>query len=142
MSKPGQGPLSLAPDSKVKLFLAGEAIAKGQCVQIKVDEGAASYKVVLADSDTGTLKYVVGVAKGAVASGSWGEFYVAGYCPAVLSGGSVGKGDPLIPSTTAGTAVSGTVGTNDGYFFGFALSDDTGSPVYCDAYLNCYGSAS
>ncbi len=141
MNGPGQGPLSLFPDSKTKQFLAGEAIAKGQCVALKTGEGAASYKVVLADQDT-ALYHVVGVSKGAVASGAWGEFYVAGYCPAVLSGGSVAAGDFLVPSTTAGTAVSGAVADNSGWFFGVALSADTGSPVYCDAILNCYGSAS
>jgi hypothetical protein len=138
---PGQGPLSLTPDSKTKMFLATVAFTKGQIATITTAAGAASYSVVLADDDT-ALRHVCGVAKGAIAAGTWGEFYVAGYCPAVLSGGSVAAGDFIIASSTAGTAVSATIGTNDGYIFGVALMADTGSPVFCDAILNCWGSAS
>jgi ribulose kinase len=137
---PGQGPLDLVPDSKMRRFLATVAFTKGQIATITTAAGTASYSVVLADDDT-ALRHVCGVAKGAIAAGEWGEFYVAGYCPAVLSGGSVAAGDFLVASTTAGTAVSATIADNSGYIFGVALMADTGSPVFCDAILDCRGSA-
>lgn len=131
----GQGPGNLVPDSEFKMFLAGAAITKGQCVSLKTGDGTASYTVVLADSNSTPVQPAIGVAAEAIASGAWGKIIVSGYAPQVLSGGSVAAGDYLIPDTTAGTAVSGTLGTNDGLFFGIALSADTGSPVFCDAII-------
>ena len=130
----GQGPGNLVPDSEFKMFLAGAAITKGQCVSLKTGDGTASYTVVLADSNSTPVQPAIGVAPEAIASGAWGKIIVSGYAPQVLSGGSVAAGDYLIPDTTAGT-VSGTLGTNDGLFFGIALSADTGSPVFCDAII-------
>ena len=93
----GQGPGNLVPDSEFKMFLAGAAITKGQCVSLKTGDGTASYTVVLADSNSTPVQPAIGVAPEAIASGAWGKIIVSGYAPQVLSGGSVAAGDYLIP---------------------------------------------
>lgn len=135
----GQGPGNTEADSQTKWFYCNVAFAVGEIATLVVGQGFDSYKVNKADQAAGQY-HTVGVAKEAISAGEWGEFYVKGYCPKVLSGGSVSGADYLIPSTTAGTAESGTVGTNDGWFFGVALSADSGTPIYCSAYLDCLGS--
>lgn len=131
----GQGPGNLVPDTEYKYFLASTAITLGQCVSMETGKGSASYSIVLADSNSSPVQPAIGVAAEAIASGAWGKVIVKGYAAQVLCGGSVAAGDHLVPSTTAGTAVSGTLGTDDGLFFGIALSADTGSPVYADAII-------
>ena len=130
----GSGPGNLVPESGIKEYLASAAITKGQVVSIVVSAGTASYSIVQADSDGTNLDIVVGVAKESIASGAWGEVYYKGYCPYVLTDGTVAVGDPLVPHTVAGEA-SVMVAGEEHIVFGNALSADTGTVEYCDALL-------
>lgn len=130
----GQGPGNLVPDSELKQFLASAAISKGQVVCLTVGQGTASYAITAADSDGTNLDVVVGVAKADIASGAWGDVYVSGYCPYVLTDGTAAVGDPLVPHTVAGEASVMAAG-EEHLVFGHALSTDTGTTEYCDAFI-------
>jgi len=130
----GQGPGNLVPDSEKKQYLASAAITKGQVVALVTGAGTASYSIVAADSDGTNLDVVVGVAAESIASGAWGDVYVSGYCPYVLTDGTVAVGDPLVPHTVAGEASVMAAG-EEHIRFGHALSTDTGTTEYCDAII-------
>lgn len=132
--KIGQGPGNLTPDSEIKSFLASAAISKGQVVALVTGAGTASYSIVAADSDGTNIDITVGVAKASIASGAWGEVYVGGYCPYVLTDGTVAVGDPLVPHTVAGEASVMAAG-EEHLVFAHALSTDTGTTEYCDALI-------
>lgn len=102
-----QGPGNLVPDGVKKPFLAGSAITEGQVVCLDVGAATAAavaYTIDPADSDGTNLDVVVGVAAEDIASGSWGDVYVKGYCPKVLTDGTAAIGDFLVPHTVAGEA--------------------------------------
>lgn len=130
----GQGPGNLVPDTEAKSYLASAAITKGQVVALVVGQGTASYSIVAADSDGTNLDVVVGVALASIASGEWGNVCVSGYCPYVLTDGTVASGDPLVPHTVAGEASVMAAG-EEHLVFGHALSTDTGTTEYCDALI-------
>ena len=130
----GQGPGNLVPDSEVKEFLASGTITKGQVVALVTGAGTASYSIVPADSDGTNLDVAVGVAKASIASGDWGEVYVSGYCPYVLTDGTVSVGDPIVPHTVAGEASVMAAG-EEHLVIGHALSTDAGTTEVCDALL-------
>jgi hypothetical protein len=82
--------------------------------------------VQLADSDE--VPIVMGVAISAIASGEWGWFQVAGFCPLVRSAGgtdAIVAGEPVVVSSTAGVARGMTSGGSTvdetGYEVGYAL---------------------
>jgi hypothetical protein len=90
-------------------------------------------------------KMCMGVAIGAIASGSYGWIQKQGICVVQCDGG-VAAGDPLIPSANtssdghADTAVAASDAANTEYLvFGFALTADAGSADgdTATAYINC-----
>lgn len=131
---PGQGPFSLAPDSESKQFYAAGAITKGQVVCLVTGLGALSFEVSPADSDGTNLDITVGVALEDIADNSWGRVCTSGYCAYVLTDGTVAAGDPLVPHTVAGEASVMAAG-EEHLVFAHALSTDTGTTEYCDAFI-------
>lgn len=120
---PGQGPLDLVPDSTIKMFLAGEAIAKGEFVGF-LDGSTTGYTVGLCDLDD-TNKIGIGVAAEAIASGSWGQVIVGGFVPYMVTDGNIAAGSPITATTTAGAVGVGTLGTHQ--IYGMALAADSGT---------------
>jgi hypothetical protein len=132
----GQGPGNLFADTETKMFLANAAITAGQVVSLTFDKGAQSYYIDPADYDVASAaqSVVAGVAKDSIAAGAWGEVYVSGYCPYVLTDGGVAAGDPLVAHTVAGEADTFADGEEE-QVFGYALSTDTGTVEYCDCII-------
>jgi len=130
----GQGAGNLVPNAKNAQFLASEAITKGQVVCLVTAAATASYSIAPADSDGTNLDIVVGVAIEDIASGKWGDVCIGGYCAFVLTDGGVAVGDPLVPHTVAGEADTMVAG-EEHIVFGWALSTDTGTTEYCDAFI-------
>jgi len=128
----GPGPANLVAHDDIKSFLAGEAIAAGQLVSL---DGSASgeargYTVVLANSGAAATTYVVGIAKAAIASGSWGQVYVGGYVPVVKTDNGVAAGDFLVAHTVDGECDTMADGEEE-QVFGMALETDTGDEAAC-----------
>lgn len=133
----GQGPGNVVPDSRKKMFLAGGAVTEGQIVTLDVgaaSDTAVAYTIEPADSDGTNLDLVVGVAAEDIAAGAWGEVYVAGYCPKVLTDGGVAIGDPLVPHTVAGEADTMAAG-EEHLVIGYALEADHETVEECGAIL-------
>lgn len=146
----GQGPSNPVPNGEKIQFLAGSvAIVEGQVLSLLVgatnpagdsDTEYIAITVVQADSDGTDLNLLVGVAAEAIAAGEWGSVYVSGYCPKVLTDGTVAVGDFLVPHTVAGEATVMLAAVNDAsgeehLVFGQALITDHETVEECACIL-------
>jgi hypothetical protein len=113
-------------------FTAGEAIVRGQLVEVQSDD---SVRVYPANDPTHPP---AGICFEDVASGSIGTFATPGtaqvYC---IASGTIATGDLVVPPglapTTGGSVAAGTIGTltSGSFTIGYAETDGSdGNPVY------------
>jgi len=131
----GPGPGNLAVESDIKEALATEAISEGEVLAITTALGTSSFEVSLADRGTPAISCAVAVAAEDIAIGVWGKVYVGGYCPKVLTDGSVAVGEFLIPADAVPGEADTFAAGSEHLVFGYALSTDAGTPDACDAIL-------
>ena len=138
------GPGNNVPVSVVRQYHAISAITKGQPVALSGQaaitaladsiEGQYAIGTVIepCDTDAADTATVIGVAKNAIAAGAWGSVYIGGFCPYIVTDGSVAEGDVLVSKEdgTAGTAEGTAGGTGDLNGFGIALDADSGNVLY------------
>jgi|GEM_PF-4971818 len=80
----GAGPSNLVAEQVVQSFYASEAIAKGEPVAL-VTNGYTAAKC-------NTTDVCIGIAKEAIASGSWGEVIRSGWCDYIVTDENVAAG--------------------------------------------------
>lgn len=122
----GTGEGNPNPQTYYETVKAGVAISKGQLVTIS-HSAADGYTVVLANSGAVATGKVFGVAKEAIASGSFGEVIVKGFCDYMVTDGGVTSGQALLSGGTAGAAHGAAITTANSYIFGQAMAADSGT---------------
>lgn len=121
-----QGPGNLVPYTEKQLFLAAEAISKGDVVTFS---GATGYTIAV-----GAIALpVVGVAAEDIASGAWGKVIVHGFCDYLTcTTTDVPDKAYLFQAATGdciGTASAATGAAYVGPAFGVSLQAQTGTTI-------------
>lgn len=119
---------------------AADPLVRGDVVKLELAATAAYPGKSVVDADAASV-LVVGVVIGKnvgdfsdIPAGEFGVIQIYGFCPLVTTDGSIAAGDPMIAA--AAVADQGTVGTNDGAFFGVALAADS-STTLTSAFIRC-----
>ena len=121
---------------------ASAALAIGDiCVRDPSVATQDMYGVIQAPINTAAHALsVVGVAQHAIAAGSYGFIQCKGQALCRTGTGDVTADVSLVSGGSAlGSAKDGTLGTDDGCFFGFALEAEATDLTTFDAYINCPG---